>query len=81
MSAQQARSCLACRHISHIGMQERPRREHCVSPLAARQVPTVLCCAALTAAGPHIVNWSMLLGAILSWGIMWPLIEQRAGDW
>jgi hypothetical protein len=20
---------------------------------------------------PHIVNWSMLLGAILSWGLMW----------
>lgn len=30
---------------------------------------------------PHIVNWSMLLGAILSWGIMWPLMEKRAGDW
>jgi hypothetical protein len=21
---------------------------------------------------PHVVAWSMLLGAILSWGIMWP---------
>eukprot|EP00775_Hariotina_reticulata_P009952 gene9952-10107_t len=30
---------------------------------------------------PHIVNWSMLLGAILSWGIMWPLMEKREGDW
>lgn len=30
---------------------------------------------------PHIVNWSMLLGAILSWGIMWPLMEKKAGDW
>lgn len=30
---------------------------------------------------PHIVNWSMLLGAILSWGVMWPLMEKREGDW
>jgi hypothetical protein len=30
---------------------------------------------------PHIVNWSMLLGAIVSWGIMWPLITKRQGDW
>ena len=30
---------------------------------------------------PHIVNWSMLLGAILSWGFMWPMLEKRAGDW
>jgi hypothetical protein len=35
----------------------------------------------VVSAGPHIVNWSMLLGAILSWGIMWPLMETRAGDW
>jgi hypothetical protein len=30
---------------------------------------------------PHIVNWSMLVGAILSWGVMWPLMERKAGDW
>ena len=30
---------------------------------------------------PHIVNWSMLLGAVISWGIMWPLLKQKAGDW
>ncbi|WIA41031.1 hypothetical protein OEZ86_004669 [Tetradesmus obliquus] len=30
---------------------------------------------------PHIVNWSMLLGAILSWGLMWPLMKTREGDW
>lgn len=24
---------------------------------------------------PHIVAWSMLLGAILSWGMMWPLLS------
>ena len=23
----------------------------------------------------------MMVGAILSWGIMWPLIGKRAGDW
>lgn len=30
---------------------------------------------------PYIINISMLVGAILSWGIMWPLIENREGDW
>ncbi|XP_077247096.1 putative metal-nicotianamine transporter YSL12 isoform X2 [Tasmannia lanceolata] len=30
---------------------------------------------------PHIVNVSVLLGAILSWGIMWPLIATRKGHW
>lgn len=30
---------------------------------------------------PHIVNISVLLGGILSWGLMWPLIETRSGDW
>ncbi|XP_047068165.1 probable metal-nicotianamine transporter YSL13 [Lolium rigidum] len=30
---------------------------------------------------PHIVNVSVLLGAILSWGIMWPLIAKKRGDW
>ncbi|WMV17677.1 hypothetical protein MTR67_011062 [Solanum verrucosum] len=30
---------------------------------------------------PHIVNCSVLFGAIISWGILWPLISQRAGDW
>lgn len=30
---------------------------------------------------PHIVNVSVLLGAIISWGMMWPLIGNRAGDW
>lgn len=29
----------------------------------------------------HLVNLSLLLGAVLSWGIMWPLIEARKGDW
>jgi uncharacterized oligopeptide transporter (OPT) family protein len=24
---------------------------------------------------PHIVAWSMLLGAVISWGIMWPLLS------
>ncbi|XP_071916828.1 metal-nicotianamine transporter YSL1-like isoform X2 [Coffea arabica] len=30
---------------------------------------------------PHIVNLSMLLGSVLSWGIMWPLIRKQKGDW
>ncbi|KAL3628975.1 putative metal-nicotianamine transporter ysl7 [Castilleja foliolosa] len=30
---------------------------------------------------PHIINVSLLVGGIVSWGIMWPLIENRRGDW
>ncbi|KAF0893431.1 hypothetical protein E2562_025230 [Oryza meyeriana var. granulata] len=30
---------------------------------------------------PHIVNISVLLGGILSWGIMWPLIAKKRGTW
>ncbi|KAF5206596.1 Metal-nicotianamine transporter ysl3 [Thalictrum thalictroides] len=30
---------------------------------------------------PYIVNISLLVGAILSWGLMWPLIDARKGDW
>ncbi|PWA91798.1 oligopeptide transporter, OPT superfamily [Artemisia annua] len=30
---------------------------------------------------PYIINVSLLLGAILSWGIMWPIIETKKGDW
>ncbi|TKW23926.1 hypothetical protein SEVIR_3G019300v4 [Setaria viridis] len=30
---------------------------------------------------PYIVNVSVLLGGVVSWGIMWPLIEQKKGDW
>lgn len=30
---------------------------------------------------PHIVNISLLFGAVLSWGIMWPLIKGLKGDW
>ncbi|KAL5215220.1 hypothetical protein ABZP36_004372 [Zizania latifolia] len=30
---------------------------------------------------PHIVNISVLLGGILSWGIMWPLISKKRGSW
>ncbi|KAJ7972146.1 Oligopeptide transporter [Quillaja saponaria] len=30
---------------------------------------------------PHIVNCSVLFGAILSWGFLWPLISKHAGDW
>ncbi|XP_027343445.1 metal-nicotianamine transporter YSL1-like isoform X1 [Abrus precatorius] len=30
---------------------------------------------------PHLVNLSLLLGAVLSFGVIWPLIDQRKGDW
>ncbi|MED6143212.1 putative metal-nicotianamine transporter ysl8 [Stylosanthes scabra] len=30
---------------------------------------------------PYIINISVLLGGILSWGLMWPLIENKEGDW
>ncbi|KAH7332423.1 hypothetical protein KP509_20G086500 [Ceratopteris richardii] len=30
---------------------------------------------------PHIVNCSVMFGAILSWGILWPYITSKAGDW
>ena len=29
----------------------------------------------------HIVNLSLLLGAVVSWGIMWPLISELRGEW
>lgn len=29
----------------------------------------------------HLVNLSTLFGAILSWGIMWPLISKQKGNW
>ncbi|XP_045799896.1 probable metal-nicotianamine transporter YSL7 [Trifolium pratense] len=30
---------------------------------------------------PYIINISLLIGGILSWGVMWPLIEDKKGDW
>ncbi|KAJ8444193.1 hypothetical protein Cgig2_031013 [Carnegiea gigantea] len=30
---------------------------------------------------PYLINISLLVGAILSWGIMWPLIHTREGHW
>ena len=30
---------------------------------------------------PYIVNVSVLLGGILSWGVMWPLIAKKKGSW
>ncbi|KAG0476064.1 hypothetical protein HPP92_012513 [Vanilla planifolia] len=29
----------------------------------------------------HIVNISLILGAVLSWGVMWPLIKGLNGEW
>nr|GEY72638.1 probable metal-nicotianamine transporter YSL7 [Tanacetum cinerariifolium] len=30
---------------------------------------------------PYMVNISLLIGAIMSWGIMWPIIEAKKGTW
>ncbi|KVI03022.1 Oligopeptide transporter OPT superfamily [Cynara cardunculus var. scolymus] len=30
---------------------------------------------------PYLINVSLLVGAIISWGLMWPLINLRKGDW
>ncbi|KAL1548054.1 Metal-nicotianamine transporter ysl1 [Salvia divinorum] len=30
---------------------------------------------------PHIVNISLLLGAVLSYGMMWPILHKLRGDW
>ncbi|EFN55181.1 hypothetical protein CHLNCDRAFT_57961 [Chlorella variabilis] len=30
---------------------------------------------------PQIVSWSILFGAIISWGLMWPLISEQEGNW
>ncbi|KAL1210107.1 putative metal-nicotianamine transporter YSL6 [Cardamine amara subsp. amara] len=40
--------------------------------------PTYIGCGLIC---PHIVNCSVLLGAIISWGILWPIVSQHAGDW
>lgn len=29
----------------------------------------------------HLVNLSLLLGAVVSYGIMWPLIKELKGEW
>ncbi|KAL2556278.1 Metal-nicotianamine transporter YSL3 [Forsythia ovata] len=29
----------------------------------------------------HLVNFSLLVGAVLSWGVIWPLISERKGVW
>ncbi|XP_039120081.1 probable metal-nicotianamine transporter YSL7 [Dioscorea cayenensis subsp. rotundata] len=30
---------------------------------------------------PHLINFSVLFGGIISWGILWPLIEKKKGYW
>ncbi|XP_057983623.1 probable metal-nicotianamine transporter YSL6 [Malania oleifera] len=40
--------------------------------------PTYIGCGLIC---PHIVNCSVLLGAIISWGFLWPFISKHAGDW
>ncbi|KAM0839055.1 hypothetical protein ACQ4PT_060551 [Festuca glaucescens] len=40
--------------------------------------PTYIGCGLIC---PHIVNCSTLLGAIISWGFLWPYITTKAGEW
>lgn len=30
---------------------------------------------------PYLVNISVLVGGVISWGIMWPYIDHKKGDW
>lgn len=30
---------------------------------------------------PHLVNFSLLLGGVLSWALLWPLLNRHAGVW
>nr|XP_029124454.1 probable metal-nicotianamine transporter YSL8 isoform X2 [Elaeis guineensis] len=30
---------------------------------------------------PYMINASLLVGALISWGILWPYIESKKGDW
>lgn len=30
---------------------------------------------------PYIINFSLLLGSVVSWGLMWPYIESKRGLW
>lgn len=30
---------------------------------------------------PYLINISLLVGSILSWGVMWPLIDAQKGKW
>lgn len=30
---------------------------------------------------PYLINVSVLVGSIISWGIMWPLIKDKKGNW
>ncbi|XP_020160153.3 probable metal-nicotianamine transporter YSL6 [Aegilops tauschii subsp. strangulata] len=40
--------------------------------------PTYIGCGLIC---PHIVNCSALIGAIISWGFLWPYISTKAGEW
>ncbi|KAL6565469.1 putative metal-nicotianamine transporter ysl7 [Orobanche hederae] len=30
---------------------------------------------------PYMVNVSLLIGAIIAWGVMWPWVQSKQGDW
>ncbi|CAE5962854.1 unnamed protein product [Arabidopsis arenosa] len=42
-----------------------------------KNTPTFIGCGMIC---PHLVNCSVLLGAIISWGFLWPFISQHARD-
>ncbi|KAG7585754.1 Oligopeptide transporter OPT superfamily [Arabidopsis thaliana x Arabidopsis arenosa] len=42
-----------------------------------KNTPTFIGCGMICL---HLVNCSVLLGAIISWGFLWPFISQNAGD-
>ncbi|KAL0670098.1 hypothetical protein Bca4012_032802 [Brassica carinata] len=48
-----------------------------ISPFTPK-LPTFIGCGLIC---PHLVNCSVLLGAIISWGFLWPFISRHAGDW
>eukprot|EP00955_Chlamydomonas_euryale_P084405 363962-Chlamydomonas_euryale.AAC.1 len=29
----------------------------------------------------HAVDWSIMLGAVISWGVLWPVIHAKRGQW
>lgn len=30
---------------------------------------------------PYVVAYSLMWGAVISWGVMWPLLAKKEGDW
>lgn len=41
----------------------------------------ILCLSVAGMIVPYVVAYSMMWGAIMSWGIMWPMLAKKEGDW